>query len=339
MKLIAEPARIWLWLAHGERTAGRADTLTRALEQLPEEERGVRCALDLLGALPQSRVPPLGEVLPVLLRLSSRIARLITSELAAEGTTPVRLAGADPAELILPHGEWRTTPTLAGGSEPEVLPLCDWRTLACPLPVDECIAPLTDDPGNPSVLAEATIAQDYGPYPALRADELMLLPASRPRTSLRAVKSVATDPVSFALLGDRLEAAFPNVAGWSARDTAARAVAEYRAWLASAPRRGIADSEGAELAMLLSAARGAIFAESLESGGIPELPVTVTETVRQLAMRSTAARTVAEQGLDSYRQFAVHRTPPAAGALAAVRELVSQLPAYRELCFPVAGIA
>ncbi len=79
--------------------------------------------------------------------------------------------------------------------------------------------------------------------------------------------------------------------------------------------------------MLLSAARAALFLQSVQDGD-PELPLTVTETARRLAARSEPARTVAEDGLGHYREFAAHHTPPPAATLAAMRALVAELPAY-----------
>src|SRR4051794_38746206 len=61
VKLVAEPARIWLWLAHGERAESRVDALTRLAWRLPEEEDSARRALALRRALPERPAAPLGE--------------------------------------------------------------------------------------------------------------------------------------------------------------------------------------------------------------------------------------------------------------------------------------
>jgi hypothetical protein len=328
VKLVAEPLRIWLWLSDGERLGRRADVLRRGLDRLPEEEAVLRRALELQQALPDSPDPPLDLVLPVLARMSSRIADLIATQVVDAGTTPVRVAGTDCAELILPRGRWHGTTALVGGEKPRLLPLCDWRSLACPLLPDECFAVLGDDPSDPAVLGVAMSSQGDGPYPALPFDALLVLPAARWRSGLRAIKCATTDPISFALMQGRAEAQFPNVPGWSVRDTAARALAEHRAWLDAAQPNGGEDDAGEALAMLLGAARVGLFAESLAGEGVPELPLTLTETVSRLVERSPAARTVAEDGLGAYRQFAVSRTPPPAGTLAALRGLVRKLPAY-----------
>jgi hypothetical protein len=332
-KLVAEPARIWLWLADGERVSGRAEVLGRARRRFPEEEDAFRRALELQRSLPDSPDPPLAEVLPVLVRLSARIAELIAAQIEDQGATGVRLAGADPSELVLAQGEWRRTAMLAEGRELDLLPLCDWKSLACPYMPDESFAQLPGDPGDPALLGAATRSQPAGPYPALQARGLMVLPAERWRSRLRAVTCPVTDPVSFALAAGDTVARFPNVDGWSAEHAARRAVAEHRAWLwaAPVPPDGSAqDAQGIALAMLLSAARAALFLESLSAGNEPELAVTLTATARRLAERSAGARAVAEEAVDGYRAFAAHRTPPPARTVAAMRTLVQELHVYAE---------
>ena len=325
VKLIAEPARIWLWLAHGERVGRREDVLALARRRLPEEREAVERASHLLRALPSSPAPPLAELMPALVRLSTRIAELIEGEIAGAGTTEVALAGSDAAELIDAYGRWKPTGSLAGGEAPRVLPLCDWRGLARPRLLDESFALLDGDPGDPGLLGAAMTWQPTGPYPALRADRLMIFPCARARGQLRSARSAFSDPVSFALVGGRRVARFPNVRGFSAQDVAARAIAEHRAWLdASHGQADVEDARGDALAMLMSAARVALFAESLEAG-TPVLPVTVTETARRLKERVPA---VVEDALEHYREFAIYRTPPPAGVLAELRKFVEQLAVY-----------
>lgn len=314
VKLVSEPARIWLWLAHGERAGGRADALDRALRVLPEEEHALLQALELERSLASSPPPPLADVVPFLVRLSERIAARLADEVAELGATEVRLKGLDPLEIVYSHG----------GPRSGVLPLCDWRGLVFPRLPDELFAPAPGDPADWEVLGRATAADGYGAYTALRAGEVVLLPAARSRTEMRAIKSRAVDPVSFALQEGRSTCAFPEVPGWSAKDTARRAVVEHLAWLRAAP--GTQDL-GTELARLLSAARAALFLESVRDGD-PELPVTVTETVRRLSARSETARTAAEDSLGHYCEFALRRTPPPAATLAAMRAVVADLPAH-----------
>jgi hypothetical protein len=320
VKLVAEPARIWLWLAHGERAGGRADTLERARRVLPEEEETLRLALELQRSLASSPQPPLAEALSFLVRLSDRIAARLADEVAEHGATEVRLGGLDPLEVVQAYR----------GERSDALPLCDWKGLVFPRLADELFAPAPGDPADPGLLGRTTADDGYGAYTALRAGELMVLPGVRFRTTMRAIKSRVLDPVSFALVEGRDAAVFPEVPGWSAVDTARRAVAEHLAFLRSAPPVvwGPPDeAAGAELAALLSAARAGLFLESVLDGD-PELPLTVTETVRRLAARSDTARGVVEDGLGDYREFAARRTPPPAATLEAVRALVSELPAY-----------
>jgi hypothetical protein len=248
----------------------------------------------------------------------------------------VRLAG-DPAELVLPHGRWRPCEGLAGGRDPRLLPLCDWRALATPRLLDESFAPLPGDPGDPAVLGAAA-DELPGPCPAFRAGGLLVLPVLPwARTRLRAVHCAATDPVSFALLDGARVAAFPAVAGWSARDTARRAVAEHAAILRGGAMPGDSagslDSGGLALARTLSAARAALLLESVEDGD-PELLLTASATARRLAERVSARRGVVEDAMERCREFARHRTPPPAPTLAALRAVVLGLPAYRARSAP-----
>ena len=244
VKLVAEPVRIWLWLTEGERAASRAEVLTRGLRSLPDQAPALRHALALLEELPRSPDPPLREALATLIDISARIEMLIAAEIAPAGTTAVRLAGARDEEPIAAHGVRPWTGSRWDSERPRPLPLCDFRSLTAPGLLDESFVTLSGDPADPALLAAATATQDYGPNPAVRAGGLMLFAAGiRARTRLRAVKTAATDPVSFALLAGSDDAMFPNVSGWSAQDTAARALAEHRAWLASAPAATDADDE------------------------------------------------------------------------------------------------
>jgi hypothetical protein len=323
VKLVSEPARIWLWLVHGWRGGERAEVLREALGRLPEEEEGLRLALDLHRRLPRSPDPPLGEVVPVLMRMSARIAGRLAEEVEDEGSTEVRLAGSAD-EVVVPHGMERA-------SEP--LPLCDWRGLAQPRLPDETFFLFPGEASEPETLRAASHACAYGPLAVLRSDELMVSAALvRRRTELRAIKCPLTDPVSFAVADGHATAAFPDVAGWSAQDWARRAVAEHRAWLEAppAPVPGLRPQEvsGGVLAMLLTAARAAVFHESVCADTTPELPLTVAATARRLVERSASDATAVEDGLGRYREFAIRRTPPPQATIDALREVVARLPAY-----------
>ncbi len=304
VKLVSEPARIWLWLAHGERAASRADALRRVLAYMPEEEAALRRALVLLRALPDAPEPPLAELLPACVRLSSRIAGLIAAEVVEASGTEVRLAGG-PAELI--------------GASDHALPLADWRSIACAEVPDESFVLLAGNPGHPAALAAAAGSHATGTYAALRADHLLVLPGvAYERTQLRAVKCPVTDPVPFALAEGGEIATFPDVRGWSAMDTARRAVAEHRTWL----REGSAYREGPELGRLLTAARAGLFLQSIADDD-PELCVTATATAQRLSTR------VADEALEAYRAFDLRQVEPHAGTVAALRRVVEALPSYR----------
>jgi hypothetical protein len=326
LKLVSEPARVWLWLAHGERASDRRDVLHRALQRLPEEEDALRRALDLCRRLPDSPVAPLGEVLPVLVRLSARVAALIADQIADRGDTQVRLASGD---LVLADGTWHDPAPAEGAGDPErVLPLCDWRGLVWPRRPDHAFAPLAGDPGDPAVLARAA-AHDSGPHPALFAQSILILPAAtRERVRLRALQCPVTDPVSFALAAGDPVARFPNVRGWSVQDTARRAVAEHRAWLRTArPHQGM--GAGQSLGCLLTAARAALLLQSVADDD-PELALTVTATVRCLAARSAAWEAVGPEALETYRDAVLARRAPAPATVSALRRAVMALPAYAD---------
>lgn len=314
VKLVAEPARIWLWLAHGERVAGRDDALARAIVRLPEEEPALRAAQRLRRGLGAAPAPPLAEALPAMVRISERIAGLLDEESHARGWTEVRLAGE-----------------LAGGAA--ALPLADWRALACPAGPDESLASRDGDPGDPAAVRAAALAPETGPYPALRSGGLLVLPAgSLLRSRLRAVKCRTSDPVSFALLDGARVARFPDAPGWSAGDTARRAVAEHRAWLHAPPGSwggsAAGDPPALALGRLLTAGRAALFHESVASGD-PELPLTVAEAGERLVARDPEARGAVEEALGAQRERARTATPPPAATVAALRRVVAGLPAYR----------
>jgi hypothetical protein len=263
--------------------------------------------------------------LPLLVRMSSRIATAVDAASAAAGFTEVELAGNDPAEPVLASGAWQPNPSLPGGRAPEIHPLADWRALACPLAPDDTFAPVSADPTDPAAYIAAAGVND-GPYPTLLADRLLIRPGTRfIRTRLRVIECRTTDPVSFALLERRRTASFPNLRGWSIADTAARAVAEHRRWVHADPESGPGDGGGRELGMLLSAARAAALLQTVAAGA-PELPLTLAEGARMLTRATGNGE--AEDAFGHYRAFVEDRVRPPESALAAARELVRRLPAY-----------
>ena len=313
LKLVAEPARIWLWAAHGERVRARKQALERALRRLPEEEPALRMALSIHERLRPSPDPPFRQVLAFLVRMSSRLARLLEAE-AGDG---------DEVRLVSGDGDDAETQG--------VVPLVDWRGLALPsYEPDEWFALIDGDASDPETLARAAVVGPDPPYPVLRADGLMLFPEADlwGRPVLRAVQCAATDPVSFALAEGRTVARFTDLPGWSAFDSARRAVAEHRGWLAF---------EGAQaeptldtLAELFRAVRAALFYDTLAAGR-PELPLTAGATATVVAARGRTARTVAEDAYGSYRACMTEDREPDPNAVTALRDLAFALPAYADL--------
>jgi hypothetical protein len=325
VKLVAEPARMSMWLSEGRRTGGREQTLTEALAHMPEEAPALTRALALQRTLATTPDPPLPEFLGAFLRLSARIAGKIAADLDGAGRTEVALLGGDEQELALPHGGWEPTGPWPASTAPRLLPLADWRVVAYPTMPDETFAPIAGDPGDPDQLARAALAMEKGPYPTLKAGGLLIRPFHGGRARLRAVQCSVTDPVSFALGGGRTAASFPNVLGWSARDTARRGVAEHGAWLSQHPVP--AEPSGEHLGMLIAAARAALFLESIDESR-PELPLTAAATARALADRMTGARGAAEAAWEAYRDFARDWVTPASATVVALDEVVRALPPY-----------
>jgi hypothetical protein len=316
VKLVADPARIWLWLAEGRLIDDRREALEAALRSLPGQEAVLRQALASHAALARGGPADLGRALEGLLAMSAVLERRVGQELEQSGTTAVELDG-DATELALGPGGAGALEAL-GGSTSRPVALCDWRARAWPLPPDEALAPVALDPGDPGALARAIeAAGGFGPYAALRHGGLLVVPGPG---VLRAVQCSATDPVSFALLAGDGAARFPESEGWSARDCARRAVEEHAAWLSGDGET----SARRTLGMLLSAARAALFLESVEEGE-PRLAVTVSAAARALdargagGMRDCAAR---------YREARSTRSEPPAAAVALARETVLALPAY-----------
>jgi hypothetical protein len=178
------------------------------------------------------------------------------------------------------------------------------------------------DPGDPATLAVAAPVREGGTYPTLLAGELQIRPVEtggRPR--LRTVQCRQTDPVSFALAEGAALARFPDVAGFSLGDTAARAVAEHAVWL------GTREGGLQELERLTGAARAALLWESFEAGD-PELPLTIEATLDSLAARAADAAGPAEAARETYRDPAMSRRPVPESMLAELRDCVGALPVY-----------
>ncbi len=328
VKMVAEPARILLSLAGLPAAGSREEVLRAAASAMPEEEAAFSRALALLGELPRSPAVAPAEHVPELTRLSGRLARLLAEEIAGEGITEVRLAGAD-----LGAGEGR-------------LPLADWRAVVVPSLPDESLVPLEDDGAGPESLIATAARAPTGVQPAMQEGELLLLPVADPwrRGLLRGVHAAFSDPVSFALLAGSETARFPDLSGWSARDWAARAVAEHAAWLRrggshlGAPTlREWIDGAGENtppqtraLAKLLTALRAGIFWGSLEQGS-PVLSLTVGAAARELGEAGQDPSGTAAEAVDAYRTARLDGRPPPPGVLGALEESVLRLPAYAAL--------
>jgi predicted nucleotidyltransferase len=314
-KLFAEPARIWLWLAAGKR-AGRRGAIERTTDLLPAEEAVLRRALDLRARLGRSPEPPVADALGWLVRCATRIVGLIEAEIAAEPRTEVDLIGdARSFPSGIPEG---------ARAEAEPVPFVDWRARVMPRRVDEFLVPLTGDPTDPAAVAAASRLAAGGVHPVLRRDGLLVLPTEDLRQALRAVQFADSDPVSFALLEGRSSASFPDVPGWSARDSALRAVAEHRNWLAL-PEQDTPPTLALE--RLITAARAALFHESVEAAE-PRLHLTGAVTLECLADRFPEARGVVDAAAEAISGDPIDPGGPDLVALRGARELVSRLPAY-----------
>jgi hypothetical protein len=326
VKFVADPVRIWLWMTRGEQVLRRRDALERGLVALPEEDHALRRALELLRALPRSPEAPVGEFLSFLVRLSARIADRIAADVAGEGTTDVRLVVGDEVDLALSDGAGaRLRGLFPSDSLRQLFPLVDWRALVSPPLPDETFLLVPSDPSDLGTIGTAVRTMDRGHYAALRADGLLLFPA-RVRSVLRTVQCVTTDPVSFAVADGRSVASFPCVRGWSARDWARRAVAEHRAWLESSSA-----CDGVEqLGRLLTAARAALFLESLEVGE-PELALPIAAVAERLGARDSRASGSAAEAVETYRTCRRDDGAPPATTIAALDEIVRRLPAYATL--------
>ena len=322
VKIVAEAARIWLWLARGELVADRSMALVRGPAELPAETETFALARELQHGLQRARSAPLPDFLPAFVRLSSMIAEELMRQLAPAGTTEVRLLMPAGGELALPHGD--LPPHVFAGGGPTLLPLVDWRALAVPSEPDETFAMAGVDPGDPGALAAIATAVQRGPYLTLSAPQILLRPTRMGgRGRLRAIQCQATDPVSFALLSGDPTARFPNVRGWSVDHMARRAVAEHREWL----RTESADGDGIALAGLITAVRAALLSEAVTDGE-PELPLTADATLDLLARRAPATSSLAGEARKAYQHFAVTWSSPPTSLVRASAMLVLGLPAY-----------
>ena len=320
VKLVAEPARILLWLEHGEQHFGRSRVLQRAVELLPEEERALRFALALLRELDQVPVAPLEAVLPCFVRLSARIAQRLGAGLEPLGATTVALHGVNRMDA-------------SGPAMPGPLPLCDWSALAQPPSTEESFVVFPGRCDDPAVLAGALQHAGADRYPTLLCDGLVARPSLLPRGRHRTISFAGNDPVSAALVTGETSALFPNAPGWGAADTAVRAVTEHRAWLRSVGRLGH-DAPTAvrlrRLSGLLSAARAGLFLDSLGSSEVT-LPVTFAATIEVLADRLPHRGKALEEAHASHRATTESGSPLSLTTLESLTDALSELGWYSSL--------
>lgn len=339
-KLIAEPVRLWLWVERAEQVETREAALRRGLSELPEEREVLQLGLDLLKALPRSPHPPLPEVIAALLRHTERLALQMSAAAEAAGSVEVRLAGSEQLTVtseMIDRMHALNTRCESG----ELLPLADWRARAVPSVPDEVIMQIQANAVDPAFLASTARADGGDAIPAFRYNSMLVMPTTNPeRGMLRAVQCQPTDPVSIALADGRTIARFPELAGWSALHCARRAVAEHRAWLAAGgavypPHGWVGVQSGTSeptirtLGLLFSAARAALFLESVEEGR-PELAVTVAGVADCLVARDSSCNEVVHSALQNFRTSrAADSTDPV--TVAAMLDVVRNLSAYAEI--------
>jgi predicted nucleotidyltransferase len=325
VKLASEPLRVWHWVVSGTPPPNRREALQRGSELFPTEGRTFDRARELLDALHRSPSPSLSEFLPTFVRLTARVGERLQTDVEAAGTTEVRLVEGELALRARAEDPLRALTS----RKPRLLPLVDWRALARPTLPDEVFSPIGGSAADVDLIAGAAMAGRSGPYPVLRDDRLLTLPTSRGRRAvMRSVQCPVTDPVSFALLDGAPVARFPKVRGWSIEDTATRAVAEHRSWLAAFPDDGGGGVEA--LGMLFSAARAGLLLESLR-GGAPELPLTAEVVARRLADRHPDAGAVALESYDEYRTCRAQGGQPDVATVSALRACVLGLAPYRHM--------
>jgi hypothetical protein len=309
----------------------------RGLGELPDEREILQLGLDLIKALPHSPSPPLSEVIAALLRHTERLAQHMTAAAEEAGHVDVRLTGAE--ELVVASDvRDRMDAFLARGLSAELLPLADWRACAVPGVPDETFMLIQADAVDPAFLAATANADGGDAIPAFRYHSMMILPTTSPeRGMLRAVQCQPTDPVSAALADGHAVARFPELAGWSALDSAMRAVAEHRGWLEAdgvvypphgwvGVQSGCGEPTVRTLGLLFTAARAALFLESIVEGD-PELAVTVAGVAERLVARDSSCRDAVETALHDFRASRADECEDIR-PVAPLLEVVRSLPAY-----------
>jgi hypothetical protein len=364
-KLVLEPLRSLLWLLHGRQRFRRSDVLVDARRFMPEESEAVEVAAALRAEIPRLHPARLEDTVRLFIRLCDRVVERIGEEIDEAGATEVELLGLDPVSLTTGGGEMEgLRSVVAQDAAIRLLPLADWRALVVPGMADETLGVVSRDPHSSELLGTLARASSDGAYPLLRSNGLLLLPAAKmpvrgnehhpstlesnrqrrvaawARAKLRGIQCAASDPVTWALLERRSQARFPNVRGWHAHDVARRAVAEHSAWLRLPddgappmvrgwiePQQASVRPTGLSLARLFTAARAALFLESVDTAK-PEVAVTLAAVAGQLAGRSPTSEAVASEALEALRSFRQDGREPAEAIVLALRRAVLELDAY-----------
>jgi hypothetical protein len=325
VKLLAEPARIYLELTGRPVPSGRRSALEAARGAFPEEEETLQRGLGLVERLHTRPEPPLQEAIGYLARMTARVARVVEIDAQAASATEVALVGHGSDPLALAPDGARGLRALGVTRDGLVSLVDSWARAAVPYLPDEVFAIVDGDPSDPADLARMIGACGEASYAALRGPGFLVMPVPATRGVLRAVQCPATDPVSFALADGSNHARFPRLPGLSAEDAARRAVAEHAAWLDRQPRGGVRTLRA--LGSLLTAARAAIFLETvLERRG--ELPLTMAATARMLGDRE-GGEFLAEEAFETYEACRREGTDPHRRIVIVLDRIVRDLPAYR----------
>ena len=322
-------ARVWLWLVHDEVTAGNRSALGQAGWRLQSE----REMLWLAGHVIQTGrcdAATVRELWGCLVRLAAGVAQQIEAELARAPSTEVCLAGA--GRLAgLPLLDW-----CALG-----LPRVEWPAHGLPTSAEPRFVLAPGDAADAEAVAGALTPEPWTTWSTLRHGPLLVRPtlAVWDRGRLRTAELPSSDPVSFALLNGDSVARFPLVRGWSALDRARRAVAEHRGWLFDSVEHGESRPQWvggrpsatwdtpATRSLLLSAARAALFLESLEAGE-PLLPLDHETTVEAWGRRDPFAADAAQRALRGLRQGTEPWQTPRYEELVALVDSVHRMSPY-----------
>jgi hypothetical protein len=337
VKLIAEPMRLRLWLERGERVATRKAALERAHFEFPDEREAIEMALSVLKRLHRSPRAPIAESIALQLRQSGELAKHLSDAADRAGCVDVRLRGGD--DLIAAEETRAIQESLRSKfGTCDLVPLADWRARTIPFTHVQSLLVIRPGGIDAEILAQLAKLDGRDSVPGIFHSPLMILPTmNAERGMLRSAQCETTDPVSFALAKGNVVARFPELAGWSASDSARRAVAEHGAWLLAdnwiSPPHGwvgvkcrSSDVRARTLGSLFSAARAALFLESIVEGA-PELALTWAAVAESLGARDIRCRHVVESALDDLYSAGndEHREST---AVAPLLEVVRGLPGY-----------